>query len=223
MQTDPIQEWRRLTEHYRAMSDEQLEELADDFADLTEAAQQLLRGELRHRGLDRPQAVSDAKKVAESPAASSPVTSGDSAGSAEESDLPHEYTWKTLLCDCNNLEQARQVCEVLRRAGIESWMDSPGIYLPHPDLDLTNPRVLVAADQLDQARMIVASPIPQDVIDESKMTMPEFSTPSCPACGDPEPLLETVDPVNIWQCEACGRQWTDPESKLNEETQPAGS
>ena len=51
MQADPIAEWQRLTEHYREMSDEELGELACDFDDLTETAQQVLRSEMRSRGL----------------------------------------------------------------------------------------------------------------------------------------------------------------------------
>ena len=56
MQSDPALEWRRLTEHYREMSDEELRELAADFANLTETAQQVLAQEMRSRGLGDPQA-----------------------------------------------------------------------------------------------------------------------------------------------------------------------
>ena len=36
MQVDPIEEWRRLREHYIQLNDEELYELALDFAELTE-------------------------------------------------------------------------------------------------------------------------------------------------------------------------------------------
>ena len=56
MQANPFEEWQRLTEHYREKSEEELRELAADFADLTETAQQVLRNEMRKRGLDDPAA-----------------------------------------------------------------------------------------------------------------------------------------------------------------------
>jgi transposase-like protein len=68
---------------------------------------------------------------------------------------------------------------------------------------------MVAADQLESAVEIVARPIPQDVIDECSEEAPEFEPPSCPKCGAGDPVLEGVDPVNSWRCEACGNQWTE--------------
>ena len=47
MQADPILEWQRLSEHYRAMNDDELRQLAADFADLTDTAQQALRSEMQ--------------------------------------------------------------------------------------------------------------------------------------------------------------------------------
>jgi hypothetical protein len=69
--------------------------------------------------------------------------------------------------------------------------------------------VQVAADQLEQA--VLASPIPQEVIEESQKKMPEFELPGCPTCGASDPLLESADPVNTWLCETCGAEWSDPE------------
>ena len=70
--------------------------------------------------------------------------------------------------------------------------------------------MLVAADQLEQARAIAAQPIPQEIIEESKTEVPEFELPVCPKCGAADPVLEGVDPVNTWRCEACGYEWTEP-------------
>ena len=33
--------------------------------------------------------------------------------------------------------------------------------------------------------------------------------PACPKCGAPDPLLESVEPVNTWSCEICNATWTD--------------
>ena len=63
MQADPIQEWQRLTEHYRQMGDQELRELAFDFSNLTDTAQQVLRSEMRCRGLGDPQAATNAPEI----------------------------------------------------------------------------------------------------------------------------------------------------------------
>ncbi|MGC2298006.1 MAG: hypothetical protein WA476_04325 [Acidobacteriaceae bacterium] len=57
MQNDAAQEWQRLTSLYAEKSDEELLELAEDFGNLTETAQQVLRDEMRKRRLETPQAL----------------------------------------------------------------------------------------------------------------------------------------------------------------------
>jgi len=54
MQDSPDKEWRRLTDHYGGMYDEELLELARGYKDLTEMAQQVLRDEMKKRGLGEP-------------------------------------------------------------------------------------------------------------------------------------------------------------------------
>jgi hypothetical protein len=231
MQTDPVMEWRRLTEYYRSLSDDALRELALDFGDLTEAAQQVMRGELKSRGLGDPETIAQAPAVEvfgcgaarqpEQTASTADADAESDADSEDKSDGPHEYTWKTLLCECETHRQAWQIAEALRRARIESWIDGPSRYSPHSDLDVTNPRVLVAADQLDQARAILAQPIPQDIIDESEEETPAYVVPNCPGCGAVDPVLESADPVNAWHCEVCGREWTDAPATQAQEREPA--
>jgi hypothetical protein len=232
MQADPIQEWQRLTEHYRQMSDEELRDLTIDFSDLTETAKQALRGEMRSRGLGDPE---DANKLTQGPPQG--VLAADIAPSAPDSLMnrtatalgvnpdapelvpdnpnveedvgPYEYTWKTLLCECETSEEARQLSEVLKRAGIESWIENPARYSRYTMLDVTNPRVLVAADQLDQARAIAEQPIPREIVEESAGDVPEFTSPKCPKCRAEDPVLESVNPVNTWRCEQCGEEWSD--------------
>lgn len=213
MPDDPQRYWRDLTENYRQMSDGELLELAESRGDLTEMAQQVLRDEMRKRGLNEPNP--DEKKPAaavklfdrdavvhwESPRYRDMPRDGSHGG-----DAPHEFTWKTLLCECETTQEAWQVAETLRRAGIESWVTRS-----MTTWDVSGPRVQVAADQLEQAQAVVASPIPQDIIEESQSKVPEFETPECPMCGAADPVLESVDPVNAWVCEACGAEWNDPE------------
>jgi hypothetical protein len=135
----------------------------------------------------------------------------------EQEDQPVEFTWKTLLCECEEREQAWQVAEVLRRAGIESWIEGPR---SQNSFDVIRPRVIVAADQLDDARAILAQPIPQDVIDQSKVKVEDFVPPACPKCGTSDPLLASVDPANLWLCEHCGARWGDATAVENQGPNP---
>lgn len=213
MYSNPGQDWRSLAEHYRAMSEEELLELAADFADLTETAQQVLSGELRSRGLDRPVSGDGAGGVDSLGAKQLSSVSPPPDAVDEDGEPSHAYTWKTQLCACADDETAWQICEVLKRAGIESWIEGQGRYSAYRELDRTSPRVLVAADELDQARAIASQPIPQEIIDESKMAEPDYETPRCPSCGAEDPILEEVDPVNSWRCESCGTEWTEAVEK----------
>jgi hypothetical protein len=97
----------------------------------------------------------------------------------------------------------------LHQAGIDSWLDSPGSRSRYTGSGLANPRVLVAADQLDQARLIAARPLPQEIVEEEKEEAADFVEPKCPRCGSDDVVLEGVDPENTWRCEQCEEQWTE--------------
>jgi hypothetical protein len=218
MQANPMAEWQRLTELYREMGDGELEALDADKADLTEMAQQVLRDEIRKRGLDEPSGPNneaDASKRFASPTWNSHGDSTTNGEAIEESDQAVEYTWKTPLCECEDREQAWQIWEVLRQAGIESWTEVPGYNVAR---EMSRPRIVVAADQLEKAREIISKPIPQEIVEQAKMDDSEYVPPVCPSCGAVDPTLESADPVNSWRCESCGKQWTD---QLEEKESPA--
>ena len=202
-QQDIGEERQRLARLYSEKWDEELRELAAGFADLTEPAQQALREEMKTRGLGDPTAPPPP------PAPFIPREPDLNDDAAPDGEPALDYTWKTQLCDCESREQAGQLAEALRRAGIESWIEGDSRHT----WDLAGPRLLVAADQLDHARAIAAQPIPQDIVDEwnARLADPQpFELPTCPACGAPDPVLTDVDPVNTWECEVCGHEWTDP-------------
>lgn len=238
MFTNPADEWRSLTAHYRSMVDEELLELAGAFNDLTPSAQQILRDEMRLRKLGDPQAPAARVPQMASPPIPSPVPppgsteslldrAGLAFGARAPQIVPHapeapanngpvEYTWKTLLCSCDGDQQAWQIYEMLRRAGIDSWIEGPQTYATSSgsqegSFDTGSRRIMVAADQLDQARDLAAQPVPPDIVEQSEISPPEYEPPVCPRCGAADPLLEDVEPVNAWKCEACGAEWTDPD------------
>ena len=209
MQRDAIGDWQRLTKLYGEMSDDELFALDADITDLTDVAQQVLRDEMRSRRLDRQRVASEEPHSPESPAAPQSDHGVDAPAAGDEtaeSDLAHEYTWKVPLCESDDPERTWQIQEVLRDAGVESWLEAPRSIA---SLDLGYPRILVAADQLEEANAILARPIPQAIVDQSKIQLPDFEPPVCPACGAREPVLVSVNPANTWQCETCGKQWTD--------------
>lgn len=212
MQDDAVRYWQDLSENYRQMSDGELFELAERPEDLTEVAQQVLRDEIRKRGLDDgPTAqLTPTKRPGTTAKISWEPTSyrnSFSSDDVQDSEGGHEFTWKVLLAECNSQEEAWQLAEALRRAGIESWIRR---YNPFAQYDGNGPGVLVAADELEEARAIAAMPIPQDIIYESQIKLPEFVLPVCPGCGSKDgAMLVSTDPVNLWSCEACGAEWND--------------
>jgi hypothetical protein len=232
MQSNPLVEWQRLTQLYREKNDDELLDLAADSADLTEVAQQVLRDEMKTRGLDKQNLAASEPIEPDRPVAPQyapdfnlPDTNDPGAEDAQgQSDLSREYTWKTLLCECDGWEEAWQIRELLRRGGIESWIERPGSRhaIPWDELGVGNLHVLVAADQLDQSRAIAAQPVPQDIIDESKEKTPDFVPPVCPHCGAADPVLEGVDPCNTWRCEACGKRWTESIAEQSGNPEQAG-
>jgi hypothetical protein len=231
MQFDPVAEWQRLTEFYRAKGDEELQELAEDFGNLTDTAQQVLTTELRSRGLSLPGRNPQQPSTPVQPPRGTRFASSvdpdvfrsrvddsndeDPDGNNADADeqAPVEYTWKTPLCACDEQDEAWQIAEVLRRAGIESWIERKGARraVVWDEGMVGNIQILVAADQLDEAREIAARPVPQEIIDESRQTIPEYVPPTCPRCHAEDPVLESADPSNSWLCEACGARWSEPD------------
>jgi Zn ribbon nucleic-acid-binding protein len=213
MQDDHVRYWQDLSENYRQMSDGELLELAEKPEDLTEVARQVLHDEMRRRGLDEMRASAHANATKSGAAGATihvePASYRNAFSSAEEEEGEegHEYTWKVVLTECNSQEEAWQVAETLRRAGIESWIRR---YNPFAQYDGNVPAVLVAADELEEARAIASMPVAQDIVEASQMKLPEFVAPVCPRCGSKDgALLESSDPVNVWSCEECGAEWTD--------------
>ena len=234
---DIVTEWQRLTKYYSERNDEELLELAADFEGLTEVAQGVLRDELKRRALPPPEKISAqlSSKRREKSKGASPGKASDLFGDSnlnpilpqeeeetEESSVS-DYTWKVVLCECNEREDAADLMTALEGAGIESWFDESGPSLP---LRPYGPRVLVAADDIEAAQQVMQRPISQDIRDQTRTPIPDFETPNCTKCGALDPLLESVDPANSWFCENCGARWSEPVRGAPEEiegmTQPKG-
>ncbi len=215
-------EWRRLTEHYRSLPDGELRDLAADMTDLTETAQQALKEEMKRRGVAAVAAQPAPATQRDPIAQSAPVPDdwrdwgGDfyhappGRGEREEPEIegPVDYTWKVPLCECALEEQAQQLTEALRRAGLDSWVKRAGG---------SYSKIFVAADQLEQARSIAAQPIPAEIVQAVKQDADagpdEFNMPVCPKCGATDPYLMAVEPANRWRCGACGQLWVETDAE----------
>ena len=143
MHEDSIADWQRLTQLYGEMGNVELEELNASIGDLTEVAQQVLRDEMKKRGLNEPSVTRGTfghqAPLREGFNADSPTEEDDT----EDGEPAHEFTWKTPLCDCEGREEAWQIREALRQAGIESWIEGQGSRVWD---GMSNPRILVAAE-----------------------------------------------------------------------------
>ncbi|WP_058186792.1 DUF2007 domain-containing protein [Terracidiphilus gabretensis] len=225
MEDDLNEQWRKLSEHYAQMYDGELVRLAGRYSDLTNVAREVLRVEMGKRGLGDPEKPAEVQQDSGRLRFDRGVElDGDveHVDDVEDGAPPHEYTWKTELCECDTREQAWQLREMLDRAGIDNWLLDPTRYFATPALDVTGFRIQVAADQLEEARRIIAQPIPQEIVDDSKMEVPDFSMAKCPQCGTEDPVLCTEEIkdgdrlpgtsswANCWRCEACGNEWSDP-------------
>lgn len=219
MQIDPMAEWQRITELYRGMYDDELINLVADQQDLTDTARQVLELELKKRGLGDLAHAAQARETPEPKRERRASLIGNQGGAsqivldykARLNEAPLEYSWKAPLCECESMEQAQQFAEYLKLAGIDSWIDDPNAVTGFKGLEHPTPRLLVAADQLVQARAILADPIPKQTVEDSKVIATEFKMPKCPHCGTVDPALEEVNPFNSWRCEGCGYQWTESE------------
>lgn len=205
MQSDPAHEWQRLTRLYGEMSDEELENLAASFGDLTEFAQPILRDEMRKRGLGEPGAAEPTQFAF---AGVGNRGTGSSVADSPQRFEQEEEVPRAYLCECEGADQLNQLREALRRAGVESFVESLNAALGRVQ-EFQTCRLFVRADQLAFARDVASRPIPQDIIDESRIKVEDFVPPTCPKCGAEDPLLESVEPTNTWRCENCGAQWSD--------------
>jgi hypothetical protein len=218
MQTDPIDEWRRLSALYSEMGDIEIEELADQINDLTPAAQDVLRDELKKRCIsldpsEHGQLATASDGGAEMHWQPERGTGADPEADSSDESRSRDYTWKVALCRCESLDAAARI-EMLRRAGIESWIQRPDtrFVVPWLETGVGDIQINVAADQLDRAQTIAALPIPQNILEQLKeqAETPEYEIPTCPQCGAPDPTLESVEPSNNWLCESCDHTWSDP-------------
>jgi hypothetical protein len=186
-------QYQDLVTLYGSYGDGELIELGRGMADLTEMAQEALKGELTRRGL----------KIAP---ASKPIE----ARVLTDEDLADMRTYAEsapaeCIFDFENEVMASAAYYALAREGIDAIVVSP----KGAKSDNRGPRVVVTPKDAERATAILSQPSTDQLRAETEETPEEFALPHCPACGGEETLLESVDPVNQWRCDDCGHTWLE--------------
>jgi hypothetical protein len=185
-------QYQELVTLYGSYGDDELVELGRGMADLTEMAQEALKGELTRRGL----------KIA-------PAREPLEARVLSEDELADMRTYaESAPAECIfDFEDDRAVTAAyyaLTGEGIEAIVVSGGA---RPDK--RGPRIVVTPKDAERAAAILSQPSAEELKVETEEAFAGFDLPKCPACGGAETLLESVDPVNQWRCDHCGHTWLE--------------
>ncbi len=185
------EQYSELARLYAEYGDDELIALERHVGDLTEAAQEVLKGELARR------------RLSVSPEVKEPVVV-ELEGEDDRS-LPPGFgrlAPEGCIKEFADSEDALAAGEMLRAEGIECE-----VMLPQ-SLDMRAPRVAVAPADAERAATLLAGPIPEE-FRVMVRTRDQFEVPTCPGCGAADPLLEEIEPANKWRCEVCDRVWVD--------------
>jgi hypothetical protein len=188
-------QYRELVTLYGSYGDNELVELGRGMTDLTEMAQEALKGELTRRGLK----IAPAGKPVEARV----LSEGDLADMRSYAEsAPAE-----CIFDFEDERAVTAAYYALTAEGIEAIVVSgvsgvSGGARP----DKRGPRVVVTPKDAGRAAAILSQPSAEELKEEA---FAGFDLPKCPACGGAETLLESVDPVNQWRCDGCGHTWLE--------------
>jgi DNA-directed RNA polymerase subunit M/transcription elongation factor TFIIS len=205
---DPAQEWQRLTEVYRSMSDDQLLDLAKQSSDLTSVAQQVLEHEISSRGMKMPEPEAD-------PAGTPNIA-------ADEGDSASQYADDRKLVEIATVWSSRDAAQ------LKQLLDTAGILFVLGPEKVTRVETMTSnfSDGVSVQTMKIAVPMARDVLKhyypadqpfiEDEET--ERLATRCPKChseevvfgneAEPETLDDTPEKFE-WSCDACGYKWED--------------
>jgi len=189
--TGDAAQYQELVALYGSYGDEELIVLGRGMADLTEMAQEALKGELTRRGL----------KIAPGKVERRILTEDDLADMRSYAEVAPEE----CIFDFDDERMAQAAYYALVREGIEAIVVSAG----GARFGSRGPRVVVKPKDAERAAEILSAPSGERLSAETDENPAEFDLPRCPACGSEETVLESVDPVNQWLCEGCGHTWLE--------------
>lgn len=232
---DPAgQEFLRISEHYRQMSDDELLVLMPQSSELTPFAQEALANEVRSRGL---KAEVDEKSSAPSPVKASQLEQPPPASFERESpelrdwavkdflepDSPYDEDRKLVeLCTVWSVRDALKVQTILDEAGIPCFMGpekATGVDKVTSNFS-NGVGVQIMLIGVPWARQAMQRYEPED--EPAPKENPELDevVVRCPKCHSDEVVFEgrTSELADIrdessqkfeWACDSCGHHWED--------------
>lgn len=212
---DPAGEWLRLAERYRQMTDEELLLLERSRSELTDGAQQVLEGEMQHRGLnfetETPTPPPFPKHLTQ-PASSLPT---------DDRDEEDPYSDDRKLFEIRSvwsLRDALQLQWLLDRAGIPFFMGAEkatGVEQVTSDFTKgVSVSVMAVGSYWAGQALMEYAPLDEPPA-EPGGEWKEIPV-RCPKCRSTEVVFEnlTGNPANSksrfqWTCDQCGNRWDD--------------
>jgi DNA-directed RNA polymerase subunit M/transcription elongation factor TFIIS len=196
---DPVEESRRLQEHYARLSDDELQAVAGEGYDLTDIAKQFLQSEILRRG-----------RHIQLRSAPPTIEANPATNDFDPSDLD-----LVVVNQVWDLAEARQVKSILDDARTPSFLGPGNV----DNLDMFKGKfdggVDVKARYVDSQSALQA-------ISRSMPPQPSVETdyvPCCPKCHSSEIVFQSLDSESTansapnssfnWSCDACGHQWRD--------------
>lgn len=217
---DLDQQWRELSERYEQMTDEEIQQLANEGYDLTDMAKELLQGEIARRNLK-------IKVLTEPPT----VTAAASAPIAENADFDPEELDLVNMSSVWDIEDARRTKAILDGHGVPSYYGPDNV----EDIEALGPAFAVAATKAarrgyevgidvrvprryrDQAARALANSAADQPPDSPEKVEEADYIALCPKCHSPEIVFEGLDGAAPeiadasfkWHCDTCGHSWND--------------
>jgi Zn finger protein HypA/HybF involved in hydrogenase expression len=207
---DSEEEWQRLSEYYRQITEEELLALARQYSDLTGVAQQVLKLELSHRALAMPAAPGP------------PIQNHDPA---RDSDPDSPYAEDRKLVDIRTVwsrRDALQLQSVLDVAGIPLYMGTEKATRAEAVSSNFSDGVKVQTMRIGVpwAKEALKYYAPEDEPEtEEEKEVDEDVAIRCPKCHSDDLVLEdfaTAPETTAgssakfkWTCLSCNHQWED--------------
>jgi len=197
---DPEKKRQQLAEHYASLTDGEVEELANEAAELTDIARETLRSEIARRGL--PFVLQEPAPAEPGPEWRKPVTL------RRFRDLPEAQLAKSIL------DTASIPCFLADENTVRlDWFYSNAI---------GGIKLWVNEEDAQAAAALLDAEIPESFAVQG---VGEYSQPRCPKCGSLDISFEDLNKpatyagffVNVaipwkrsrWKCHACANEWDD--------------
>jgi hypothetical protein len=196
---NPVEESRRLQEHYARLSDDELRAVADEGYNLTDVAKQSLQAEILGRGLRI--------QLKSAPAPPEPDPANNDFDPSDLDLVVVNRVW--------DLTEARQLKSILDDARVPSYLGPDNIENVDTFRGSFDRGVDLKVRYVDNQRALqaISQSLPLDSAVETDYV------PRCPKCHSSEIVFQSLDcesPANSafdstfnWSCDACGHRWKD--------------